>query len=151
MKKVFIYIFIIWFTQSCKSQDTKKSINNNDVRIFSFIDKNVFAKSEYLNIDGKLVLNQEKSIIPSPKTYIFYQNKDTMSIKCFCNYENNILMDSIEFIKGKYEINIIKILRKKQPQKLTKILNTDSFENYRNLFFYRISLKDTTNIKLEKI
>ena len=151
MKKVFIYIFIIWFTQSCKSQDKKKSTDNNDVRIFSFIDKNVFAKSEYLTIDGKFVLNQQKSIVPSPKTYTFYQNKDTMSIKCYCNYENNILMDSIEFIKGKYEINIIKILREKQPQKLHKILNTDSYENYRDLFFYKISLKDTINIKFEKI
>ncbi|CAD0002496.1 hypothetical protein [Flavobacterium chungangense] len=151
MKKVFIYIFIIWFTQSCKSQDKKNSTNNNDVRIFNFTDKNVFAKSEYLTIDGKLLLNQEKSINPSPKTYTFYQNKDTMSIKCFCNYENNILLDSIDFIKGKYKINIIKILRKKQPQKLHKILNADLYKNYRNLFFYRISLKDTTKIKLEKI
>ncbi len=150
MKNVFIYLCIICVTQSCKSQDTKKPIYNSDVRIFSFIDKNVFAKNEYVNIDGKLVLHQNKNITPSPKVYTFYQNKDTMSIKCFCNYENNIFIDSITFKKGDYEINIIKFLKGNQPRKLPDFLDSNLFEKYRDLYFYRISFNDTSNINLKK-
>jgi hypothetical protein len=150
MKRVIIYLFIICFILSCKAQETKITANNVDVRIFSFMDTNVFAKKDYINIDGKLIFKQEKTIIPTPKTYTFYQNKDTMSIKCFCNYENNIFMDSIIFLKGNYEINIIQYLRKKQPQKIQKILKSDSSKKYRNLYFYRINLSDTANINFKK-
>jgi len=149
MKKVIICLFIICFAQSCKSQNIKKSLNEKDVRVFKFIDKNVFVNSEYIHDGGKFILNQEKNIIPLPKVYTFYKKKDTMEIKCFCNYENNIYIDSIKFSKGKFEINIIKFLRKSTPQKLDKVL-ISGLNKYKDLYFYQINFNDTTNIYVKK-
>lgn len=115
------------------------------------------------------------------KKYSFVQAKDTMNIKCKCAQEQNLIFENFKFQKGNFELiydfqkKYNDSIKKYEPKiryvygyqiKVSKSVQNILFKNaypwseeknnFKNLYFkdlkfIEIDLKDSTNVKLEKL
>lgn len=154
--KLINYLFIILvMALSCKSQSIKtQNDHENDIIIFNFSEtkdeitskkeNNHFIQNLIVHKKNKFLFEYKNDYIPSPRNFEFYRANDTMSIKCYCNWYNNIIINDLLFEKGHFELNIIESLKTKK----TKIIKTEF--NLNNISFYEISLKDKEWKKLDE-
>ncbi len=147
MKLINYLSIILVMVLSCKSQSVKTQNNQkNDIIIFNFHEtkdeitskkeNNHFIQNLIVHKKNKFLFEYKNDYIPSPKNFEFYKKNDTMRIKCFCNWYNNLIIDDLTFTKGNYELNVIERLKVKDP----KVIKT-KFE-LGNISFYKFTLRD---------
>lgn len=175
MKKILFYYFIVMITTSCKSQQKIIDLKSKDILVFNLYNDSIhFINSNYnqnTNLSNhNIMITQNWSGYGSHyfnKEYIFYKDKDTMNIKCFCGQERNYYFKNLGFKKGNYELKFkmpkkstigSKIETAKEVQDIIFKNTYVSDENptqkdkyFKDLKFIEIDLNDTINVKLTEI
>ncbi|MFV0530943.1 MAG: hypothetical protein ACK5MD_05855 [Flavobacteriales bacterium] len=103
---------------------------------------NIFIQ-KIIKDKNNILFQYANDYIPSPKYFEFYSKKDTMKVKCFCNWYNNLIIKDVPFKKGSYELNVIKSIQTKKAEK-NKI-----YPKYKEKLYYEISLNEE-NVIFEK-
>lgn len=174
MRKVFVCLFVCLFSQSCQSQKHIFDIKNYDIMLFKLNnDEVLFAKkyTEALVTKNNFYLTTSRWKLlggPYGSYYILLNSKnDTMNLKCYCGQEENLFLKNLPFKKGNYELSFKRSNEKKlgkeikMPKEVQNILFKNAYVSpkkpvyqdvyFRDMEFYEIDLKDTTNVKLERI
>lgn len=128
MKSITSIILIISVCFFCGAWELTTR-HNKDFILIDNENENIESATAHKKIDGKIILCFEKQIIPKPRQIILYDKNtsDTMKIKCYCNYNENIYLQSLVFKEGDYVLNIIEELRD-FCQGECKIITIDSID-----------------------
>jgi len=171
-----VYLFSSLLLYSCKAQNPY-TINsrNKDIIIFEINTKKIKNKYSDIYVSNysiEMVNHSENedmgySKFKYFKYFSFINKKDTMNIECQCVQKHNYFFKNLDFRRGNYKLNFErkkeklfgrKIVTQKEVQNILfkdiyisdKKL-TSQYVYFKDIEFYEVDFKDTTNVKLDRI